>query len=183
MKTRNSNLQKTGLETLAVMALLITTSFTLGAQGAGYITSLSYNTELALTEAVKYAPVPTATSLVKADRTNFSDYLTEDVEEETAIEDWMTDAAYFGVTLEADVEEGMKVEDWMTDDFLFESAEVNTTNKNSTVEKEVKNPKTVGVTFPKAQFGRRAFILVEMQDPALELEAWMVDQKIWNSVK
>ena len=76
-----------------------------------------------------------------------------------------------------------KVEEWMVEDSNFESTVTKTDEGQSTGVKEVKKPKTIGITFPGAQFGRRAFILVEMEDPSLELESWMVDNRIWKIKK
>lgn len=181
MKTRNSNLQKAGLETLTAIVILVATCFTIHAQGAGYKGSFSDDTELASARSITYAPAPSAKVMAKAELAAFAEILTEDAEEEAVVESWMTDAAYFGVAeLTSDLEEAMKIEEWMLHESNFEVSETEPYGNHSDRTHDVKKPKTIGVTFPGAQFGRRAFILIEMEDPILELEPWMVDQQVWN---
>jgi len=112
-------------------------------------------------------------------------------EEALELENWMTDAGYFGMVnyLETETEKALEIENWMLEDSLFskkskEKAEVKAENaKENQTLAEVKTDnkrKAVGTTTQGTQFGRRAFILVEMEDPKLKMEQWMLDYRHWN---
>lgn len=117
--------------------------------------------------------------------------LEEATEEALKMESWMTDATYFGMEnyLEAETEKALEIENWMLEDSLFNKkskgkAEVKTEPvKESETLAEVKTEtkrKAVGTTTQGAQFGRRAFILVEVDDPKLKMEQWMLDYRHWS---
>jgi len=107
------------------------------------------------------------------------------------LENWMTDASYFEMVnyLETETEKALEIENWMLEDSLFskkskEKAEGKAENaKENETLAEVKTDtkrKAVGTTNQGAQFGRRAFILVEVEDPKLKMEQWMLDYRHWN---
>lgn len=117
--------------------------------------------------------------------------LEEATEEAMELETWMTDASYFGMVnyLETETEEVLEVESWMLEDSLFSKKEKAKAKEKSTatnegetlaeVKTEPKN-KAVGITNQKTQFGRRAMILIEDEDPKLKMEQWMLDYRHWN---
>lgn len=181
MKTRNSNLQKTGLETLTAIAIVFVSCFTTNAQGAGFKNILSDNTNLALIDTYENKTSLTGIGTGATEFAYFAEYLTEDREEELAVENWMMESNNFGgAVFQTDVEDVLQTVDWMTDSDLFVTAKTKVNENNTPIIQKVNKPKTIGVTFPDAQFGRRAFILVEMENPKLELENWMVDPRIWK---
>jgi len=118
--------------------------------------------------------------------------LEEATEEAMELETWMTDASYFGMVnyLETETEEALEVENWMLEDSLFNKKDKakakeksESVNENETLA-EVKTDtkrKAVGTTNQGAQFGRRAFILVEVEDPKLKMEQWMLDYRHWKT--
>jgi hypothetical protein len=182
MKTRNSKLQKAGIETLSILAVLFATCFTLSAQGAKFESRIRHQEEFALNEAVKIAKTSSAKTEAAAEMALFAEFLTVENEAELKIESWMTDSGRFGSAfdLEAETEDVLKVEEWMIYEMLFKTTSQIDIHPEPTTVTTEKRPKAVGVTSMGNQFGRRAFILVEMDDPKLELESWMVDDKFWN---
>ncbi len=181
MKTTSSRLQKAGMETLAVLAVMFTTCFTISAQGAGFESRFDRNEELALIETIKATNTFPVKNEASAEMAYYAELLEVDNESELTVETWMTEAAYFGVEeMEMEIEEVLKVEDWMIDELLFNAKE---TEKNEEETGNLiigKHGKTVGVNFSGVQFGRRTFILIEMEDEKLELEQWMVDPNVWE---
>jgi hypothetical protein len=182
MKTRNSKLQKAGIETLSILAVLFATCFTISAQGAKFESRIRNQEEFAFNEAVKVAKTVSANTEAAAEMAFYAEYLTVENETELKLENWMTDAGRFGsaLELEAEPENVLKVEDWMISEILFKATSPEKTRPEPATEVTEKRPKAVGVTAMGNQFGRRAFILVEMEDPKLKLENWMFDNKIWN---
>jgi hypothetical protein len=181
MKTRNSKLQKAGIETLSILAVLFATCFTISAQGAKFESRIRNQEEFAFNEAIKIAKPASAKTESTAEMALYAEYLTVENETELEVENWMTDAGRFGsaLELEAETENVLKVEDWMISD-LFKSTSPQEARPEPVTEVTEKRAKAVGVTAMGNQFGRRAFILVEMEDQELELENWMVDNKYWN---
>lgn len=180
MKTRNSIFQKTGLETLTVLAILFASCFTINAQGNNYYD----NTALAIIESSTDKTSLTGFGTGATEFAYFAEILTEEGEEELKVENWMVESLYFEeAEMGNDAKDVLMPENRMTAGNLFIATETNVNENNTPVVQKVNKPKTIGVTFHGAQFGRRAFILVEMEDPTLELENWMVDQRIWNSKK
>jgi hypothetical protein len=127
---------------------------------------------------------------------NFESHFNLETATETAmeVENWMTDASYFGMAnyLETETEESLNIEAWMLNDSLFSKKDKNKTKvkekskseNESNVLAEVKtgtNKKAVGVTNSKTQFGRRAMILIEDEDPKLKMEQWMLDYRHWKT--
>ncbi len=180
MKTTSSKLQKAGIETLTVLAVILATCFTISAQGAFYESRFDDNDELASIETIKAVNTLSPKGEASAESNYYAELLQAENESELEVESWMTEAAYFGVAeMEAEMEEVLKVEDWMTDEVLFQAKETVKDNNNEGNFIVDKNGKTVGIVFKGTQFGRRTFILNEMEDPKLELEQWMVDSKVW----
>lgn len=113
-------------------------------------------------------------------------------EEVLEVENWMTDASYFGMAnyLESEAEEALEVENWMLNDSLFNKKDKTKTKEKSEPANETEtlaqvktdeNKKAVGITTQKTQFGRRAMILIEDQDPKLKMEQWMLDYRHWKT--
>ena len=107
------------------------------------------------------------------------------------IESWMTDATFFGMAnyLEAETEEVLEVENWMLEDSLFNKKDKTkakekseSANENEVLaEAKTETPKkATGYTTQKTQFGRRAMILIEDEDPKMKMEQWMLDYRHWN---
>lgn len=117
--------------------------------------------------------------------------LEEATEETLELENWMTDAGYFGMmnSLETETEEALQIETWMLNDSLFSKKDKTkakvkseTENENEVLaEAKTETPKkATGYTTQKTQFGRRAMILIEDEDPKMKMEQWMLDYRHWN---
>jgi hypothetical protein len=181
MKTMNSRLKKAGIETLTIMAAVLTASVSLNAQGARFENKMRGDNELALATSGKTELATSAKIKVSADLAYFEECLRVEKEEELTVESWMTNGEVFHAT-ELEKENQLKMEDWMIDEMIFKAlSEEKGQAEPEPVAKPASRPKAVGVTFPNAQFGRRAFIIVEMEDPKLEIESWMVDLRYWNN--
>lgn len=119
-------------------------------------------------------------------------HLEEATEAPLKLESWMIDVSYFGMSayLETVTEETLNVEEWMLEDSLFnkkdktkakeKSASANESDILAEAKTETKK-KAVGVTNQKTQFGRRAMILIEDEDPKLKMDQWMLDYRHWNT--
>lgn len=124
MKTKN-NVQKTVLRTGAVVASFVLISFTVAAQDfwKTLLTNSSFNQiALAMVESSKK-------SHAKASDTeaNKATYIYEnEYDAKLAVEDWMTNNAYFKPIvfqkIENETENELQVEDWMTNENLFATA-------------------------------------------------------------
>ena len=181
MKTINSKLQKAGAETLAVLTVLFVTCFSLSAQGEQYESRYSQDEELALFESGRKEVIHSVKNDVAADLVYFAEFLEKENEAELAVENWMTEAMNFGaVALETVYEEVLNLEDWMLNDSLFTTTEAKTTTDEPVAVNAPRKKQVIGMVIPGAQFGRRTLILIDMDDPKLELENWMFDNKIWN---
>jgi hypothetical protein len=116
----------------------------------------------------------------------------EATEETLELETWMTDVRYFGMVnyLETEIEEALEIENWMLEDSLFNKKtkekakakeEIKSNNETlAEVNTKVKQ-KAVGITNQNIQFGRRAMILIEDEDPKLKMEQWMLDYRHWKT--
>jgi len=181
MKTMNSRLKKAGIETLTIMAAVLTASISLNAQGARFENKMRGDNELALATSGKTELAIGTKAKVSADLAYLEECLRVEKEEELTVESWMINEEVFHAT-ELENENQLKVEDWMIDEMIFKAlSEEKGKTEPEPVAKPASRPKAVGVTFPNAQFGRRAFIIVEMEDPKLEIESWMVDLRYWNT--
>jgi hypothetical protein len=112
-------------------------------------------------------------------------------EETLELENWMTDASYFGMVnyLKTETEEALEMESWMLEDSLFNKKDktkvkvkTESANENEVLaEAKTETPKKgTGYTTQKTQFGRRAMILMEDEDPKLKMEQWMLDYRHWK---
>lgn len=165
MKTRNSKLNETAVKSLSTFTAVFVTVLALS------VSALAVNTN--------------------SKTTGLDNLLSEEKEVENDVEEWMLNNSnfYFDYTLEEATETVLELESWMLEDSLFNKkpkekayAKNETANENQTLA-EVKTDevrKAVGMTTPKTQFGRRAFILVEDQDPKLKMEQWMLDYRHWK---
>jgi hypothetical protein len=182
MKTRNSKLQKAGIEALSILAVLFAACFTISAQGAKFENRIRNQEEIAYNAAIKVTKISLASTEAKTEMAFYAEYLTVENESELAVENWMTDAGRFGsaLDLKTETENVLKVEDWMISEILFKASAPEEARPEPASEVTEKRAKAVGVTAMGNQFGRRAFILIEMEDPELELENWMVDNKFWK---
>jgi hypothetical protein len=179
MKTMSSKLRKAGMETIAIIAVLVATCFTISAQGAKFDNNELNGTTLAMAKkSEKFIPANTGT---EADATlaAFAAYLVEEKESELKIEDWMlnVDNFFMDYYLEEATESPLEIEDWMLDGKMFGSAGKEEMSFTENTVKTEPRKKAVGVTFKGTQFGRRSFILIEDNDPKLKMEQWMVSYK------
>ena len=120
MKTMSSKLGKAGMETIAVIAVLIATCLTISAQGAKFENELNRNV---LAMAYKSTKVTTETVPTEASATlaAFAAYLVEENEAELKTEDWMlnVDNFFMDYHWEEATEAPLKIEGWMTDANYF----------------------------------------------------------------
>ncbi len=205
MKTINSKLQKAEMKSLTIVAAIFAAVFTLNAQGAKFENSAMNENSLALknnSNAMNTATVKTENTAAAGAYANFlieeSDealemedwmvneskfyfHLETEMEIPMELESWMTDATYFGAAalLETETEETLNVENWMLNDSLFNAPEAEKTAAKQESAPKSKNVSS-GATYQGTKFGRRVFILVEEEDPKLNLEQWMVDYRHWN---
>ena len=183
MKTMNSKFRKAGMETIATMAAIFATCFTLNAQGDSFESRMDGRNEYAMSSSANVELSVSGKSKVASDLAYFAECLKVEEEKDLKVEKWMTDAEIFHAT-ELENENQLEVADWMINEMLFNATSEETAiEEPETVVKPVVRAKAVGITFPGAQFGRRAFILVELEDPELELENWMVDNNFWKAGK
>ena len=179
MKTMSSKLRKAGMETIAVIAVLVATCLTISAQGAKFDNSELNRTTLAMAEINKKIISAEAETEADANLAAFATYLVEEKETKLETEEWMlnVDNFFMEYNLEEAAETVLELEDWMLNGKLFESsakAEMSVTE--NTIKAEPRK-KAVGITFQGAQFGRRSFILIEEDDQKMEMEQWMLSYK------
>ncbi len=179
MKTMSSKLRKAGMETIATVAVLVATCLTISAQGAKFSNNELNGTTLAMAE--KSEKMMSANAGKEADATlaAFAAYLVEENESKLETEEWMLniDNFYMDIHIEEATENPLEIEDWMLNGKLFDSFEKAEMNVAENTVKAEPRKKAVGITFQGAQFGRRSFILIEEDDPKLEMEQWMVSYK------
>jgi hypothetical protein len=191
MKLRNSNLNETAVKSLSTFTAVFVTVLALS------VSALAVNTN---SEAMSLANLLTEEKDVESDveewmlnTNNFYFDYTFDEAAETALEleSWMLNESNFesNFNLETEAEESLNVEIWMLNDSFFskkdktkakeKSDSINENKALAEVKTDSKN-NAVGVTSQKTQFGRRAMILVEVEDPKLKMEQWMLDYRHWN---
>ena len=185
MKTMSSKLRKAGMETIAIFAVLVATCLTTSAQGARFDNSEMNEKTLALAETSKKVTSAKAETDANSTMAAFAAYLVEENETEMDTEEWMLniDNFFMDYHLEAATEASLELEGWMLNGKLFESsekAEMSTSEKTNNTVKTEQRKKAVGITFKGTQFGRRSFILIEDDDPKLEMEQWMVSYSHWD---
>jgi hypothetical protein len=86
---------------------------------------------------------------------------------------------YNTISLEPETEKALEVESWMKNDTLFENQKL-AEAKEVKKEEKSKTKKAYGSRYGENKFGRRAFIMIEEDEPKLKLEQWMLDYKYWN---
>jgi hypothetical protein len=152
MKTINK-VQKVAQKTIAVVVSIILISFTVSAQ--------DFWKELVSTnqfEQIALAFADNTTSSKKVsfheNSTPFLEFYEEAVEEELELEEWMTNETYFPGNLihfEEETESVLELENRMINNSHFNKQEINT----------------------------KAIYSIE-QEKGLELENWMIEEKVWN---
>jgi hypothetical protein len=179
MKTMSSRLRKTGMETMAVIVVLVASCLTISAQGAKFENNELNGTTMAMADISKN--VISADAGTKADATlaAFAAYLVEEKEAELETEEWMlnVDNFYLDYHLDEAAETALELEDWMFNGKLFESSAKTEMSVTENAVKAEPRKKAVGITFKGTQFGRRSFILIEDDDPKMEMEQWMLSYK------
>jgi hypothetical protein len=102
-----------------------------------------------------------------------------ETEEALEVENWMTSESNFynTISLEPETERALEIESWMKSDSLFETQKLAEVKE---VKKEEKSKKAYGSRYSENKFGRRAFIMIEEDEPKLKMEQWMLDYKYWN---
>ena len=182
MKTMSSKLRKAGMETLVIAAVLVATCLTISAQGAKFNNSELNGTTLAMAEKSKTIMSADAGTEADATMAAFAAYLVEEKETKLETEEWMLniDNFYMDIQIEEATENPLEIKAWMLNGKLFESSEKAEMSITENTAKAEPRKKAIGITFPGAQFGRRSFILIEEDDPKLEMEQWMVSYKHFN---
>ena len=177
MKTMNSKLQKAGMESLTVLAIIIATCFTVNAQGTFYQNWLNNSEELV---SLSTANTTVRNKVMSAKAANYAEFIMEDSEPELKLESWMADETHFGAfELETEFEKELRLDEWMVNDVHFTAEETENNQEELFTILVDSKTKTIAVLYPEAQFGRRIFLYKEMEDTELKMEHWMVDQKIW----
>lgn len=192
MKTMNSNLNNTAMRTMILTAVILATLTTLNVYGVTAKNRMKAATGMEVFDAYltleKDAEARLGTWML--DNENFYfDYVLESAEDMPLnVEPWMTGANLFpaATDLEHEMDAALRIEDWMLNDSLFSKTEK--TAKGAEPEmlaqaRQKKETRTIGMTFKNAQFGRRAFFIVEVEDPKLNMEQWMLDYRLWNKKK
>jgi hypothetical protein len=102
------------------------------------------------------------------------------MEEPLAIENWMINENLFysTIAIEVEKEEAIEVQDWMLNSKLYESRNKKT-EKNETVNMQKDSKARVKNCHTK-RFETRTLFLIEVKDPELKVEQWMLDYKVWN---
>jgi len=194
MKTKN-NVQKAILKSLAVVVSFVLISFTVSAQD--FWESLFENStfsEIALAMAESNPETSQAFSdaASSANLNAFTSLLEEETEEDLDVEDWMTNEANFATSFlfEEEIESQIELENWMTDESNFNGTlmilEVETED-NLEVESwmlatenfEVENH--TSKTEQKKHITAETFIFENLEDSGLELEPWMLKNKVWKN--
>jgi hypothetical protein len=183
MKTKN-NVQKAASKTLAVVVSLVLISFTVNAQDfwKSILENNSFNTiAMAMVERNTTASAKTTNEATIA----AAAYMEEETEEEMELEDWMTSESFFSnaTVTTTETESPLELEDWMTDEnFGYEGETVETAAKEKVSASSVNSSKENDaiIIWNNNKYGNRATIIVTDHDDTLELEPWMVDQKIWS---
>ena len=173
MKTMSSKLRKTGMETMAVIAVLVATCLTISAQGAKFENEFN-GTTLAMAETSKKETSAKAETEAEATLAAFSAYLVEEKEVELETEEWMlnVDNFFMDYQLEEATEAPLKLESWMTDATYFGMSaylEI-ATEETLNVEEWMLNVDNFYVDFH----------MEEETEETLKTELWMVSYTNWD---
>jgi hypothetical protein len=187
MKTMNSKSEETGMKAIITVAIIFAMIITLNAYGATFKKEMKATTAMSTFAGYLAEESDSEAELEEwmLDKNNFLNAYPLEASAETPLnmENWMTDANLFPAIadLEKETEELLRIEDWMFNDSLFsQPSEENAEPEVLAQAEQVKIKRVIGVTFEKAQFGRRAFIIIEEEDPKLNMEIWMVDYRHWR---
>ena len=170
MKTKN-NVLKTALRAALIFSALLVASFSQASE-------TSHNNK----------SNPTSMNLIEQVSDN-----------SMALENWMTDEAHFNMELEVVKDRPMEIEAWMTNDKLFDSAlaalepasdsemeieswmleESNFIPKTNLEEKPANAKKIELWKVNDEKYGRRKFILTQVNDKQLRIEYWMLTNRYW----
>lgn len=192
MKTRNSNLKETAVKTISLFTSVFVIVLVLSASAFAANTSSGNSSLSNLLTEEKDAEINLEEWMLNTNNFYFDYTLEEATEANLEIENWMLNENSFGyhLNLEIATEEALEVENWMLKDSLFskkdkvKAKEKSESDNEGEVLAEVNTEtrkKAVGVTSQKTQFGRRAMILIEDEDPKLKMEQWMLDYRHWKT--
>jgi hypothetical protein len=169
MKTMSSKLKKAGMETIALIAILVATCLTISAQGAKFDNIELNETTLAMAEKNAKITTANATTEASANLAAFAAYLVEENEAELKTENWMlnVDIFFMDYHLEEAAEAPLKIEGWMTDASYFGiAAHLETTNeKKLNVEDWMLNENNFYCDFQ----------IEKAHEEPLKTEAWIVN--------
>lgn len=192
MKTRNSNLNETAVKSLSIFTTVFVTVLTLSVSTMAANTNSEAGNLANLLTTEKDAEIGVEEWMLNTNNFYFDYTLEEAAETALEMESWMLNESTFEslFNLETETEEALEVENWMLEDSLFnkkdkakakeKSASANENETLAEVKTDSKN-KAVGITNQKTQFGRRAMILIEDEDPKLKMEQWMLDYRHWKT--
>jgi len=119
---------------------------------------------------------------------SFANYLEIETEETMTLEEWMTNENnfYASVSIAPEAEDAMELENWMTNEKLFDvstfslitETEEKLEMENWMVDENHFNvkPQPVKRNFIKS----KTFIFQDIEDKTLELEAWMLNNKMFS---
>jgi hypothetical protein len=134
MKTMSSKLRKAGMETIAILAVLVTTCLSINAQGAKFENNELNGTTLAMADKSEKTISAEAATGANATLAAFAAYLEAEKETELETEEWMLNVDNFFIEyhLETTAEAPLKVENWMTDaNYFGMSAYLETANEET----------------------------------------------------
>ena len=174
MKTKN-NVQKTILNTFAVLTSVILLSFSVNAQSF-WKTILENNSFNEIAMVMVDSKSESAFSGGSSNHSNFADFMVNESEESLELESWMTDDSYFDSNtfyMEKETDDALELESWMTEEAYFEADAFE-------VEEEMDN----NLELEDWMLDYNLFEGNEIQntvetDQELELESWMVSKEVW----
>ncbi|MDD4225748.1 MAG: hypothetical protein PHU98_05115 [Mariniphaga sp.] len=182
MKTLNNKLHNTGLKSLTIGITLFATILTVQGMEENHATGANRHFASYLAEENE-SDINLEYWMLEMNNFFHHYQLTQDAETTLRLEGWMTEAGFFPVLPDFSnvTEAQLQLEEWMVSDSMFSQpaeGDEETQVLAQAVPEKVK--RVYGVTFNHVTSGRRAFIIVEVEDPKLELERWMVDYRYWN---
>ncbi len=180
MKTKN-NVQKTILKSLAIVVSLVLISLTVNAQA--FWRSVIENNSLNEIAMVMVNTKAETFSSNSATGTGMLATIAEETETPLELENWMTNATFFGnemleIKLESEVP--MEMEQWITNDSHFHM-------NNLVLEEETESPLTLENWMVDDNFGANETNATLLQvniepekEAPLEMEAWMLGNSNWK---
>ena len=174
MKTKN-NVQKAILKSLAMGISLVLISLTVNAQD--FWKTLMENNSL---NSIALATVDHTfeASHASSDANAYAKFMKEENEETLDVEVWMIDENNFGrfFTVEEESENPLELEDWMTNETLFDANSIYFETETEDAW-ELEDWMTKAANFNGSLF--QTIDQTENENP-LELEGWMISEKIWG---